>query len=209
MDNLQPVKKTSMSVPEMQKMLGLGKTEAYWLVKKKYFKTVVAGGRMRVLISSFEDWYAKQFTYNKVEGPPPGADLQESTMSLEEFARLLGIAEGTAEELLSKIKLERVTIYGRRRILKSSFDAWYHSQSFYQTVEDQEADRLQYGETITMPEIARLLGVHRNTVYGLVKAGHFDTIKTARTTLVKKESFETWYESQSQYKKRSDTEGVK
>lgn len=150
MDNFQPIRKTSMSVPEMQRMLGLGKTDAYWLVKKKYFKTVVAGGRMRVLISSFEEWYAKQFTYHKVDGPPPGSDLQESTMSLEEFAGRLGITAGTAEELLSKIKLEKVNIYGRRRILRSSFDTWYCSQSFYRTVEDQEADRLQYGETITM-----------------------------------------------------------
>lgn len=31
--------KTSMSVPEMGKMLGLGKVESYWLVKKNYFKT--------------------------------------------------------------------------------------------------------------------------------------------------------------------------
>ena len=29
--------KTSMSVPEMGKMLGLGKVESYWLVKKNYF----------------------------------------------------------------------------------------------------------------------------------------------------------------------------
>ena len=30
--------KTSMSVPEMGKMLGLGKVESYWLVKKNYFE---------------------------------------------------------------------------------------------------------------------------------------------------------------------------
>lgn len=30
-------KRTSMSVPEMGRMLGLGKTESYWLIKKNYF----------------------------------------------------------------------------------------------------------------------------------------------------------------------------
>ena len=35
--------KTSMSVPEMGKMLGLGKVESYWLVKKNYFKTITSG----------------------------------------------------------------------------------------------------------------------------------------------------------------------
>ena len=37
-----------MSVPEMGKMLGLGKVESYWLVKKNYFKTIQVAGRMRV-----------------------------------------------------------------------------------------------------------------------------------------------------------------
>ena len=33
-------KRTSMSVLEMGRMLGLGKTESYWLIKKNYFKTI-------------------------------------------------------------------------------------------------------------------------------------------------------------------------
>ena len=208
MNETQAVRKTSISVPEMQKMLGLGKTEAYWLVKKNYFKTIVAGGRMRVLLSSFEDWYANQFSYYKVDGPLPGAALRETTLSVAEIAQLLGIAEGTAEELLAKIKLGQVVIYGKRRILKNSFETWYRSQSFYRTVSDQEADRQLYGDTVTMPEIARMLGVHRNTIYGLVKAGHFETVKTARTTLVKRDSFERWYQGQNRYKKvRQGKEG--
>ena len=57
--------KTSMSVPEMGKMLGLGKVESYWLVKKNYFKTIQVAGRMRVMLDSFEDWYSGQFHYKK------------------------------------------------------------------------------------------------------------------------------------------------
>lgn len=34
-------KRTSMSVLEMGRMLGLGKTESYWLIKKNYFKTIL------------------------------------------------------------------------------------------------------------------------------------------------------------------------
>src|SRR5699024_4095027 len=70
--------KTSFSVPEMREMLGLGKTEAYWLVKKKYFKTIIVAGRIRVIRDSFEEWYANQYTYQKVGGPPPGADLKDT-----------------------------------------------------------------------------------------------------------------------------------
>ena len=61
--------KTSMSVPEMGKMLGLGKVESYWLVKKNYFKTIQVAGRMRVMLDSFEDWYAGQFHYGWIGCP--------------------------------------------------------------------------------------------------------------------------------------------
>lgn len=46
--------KTSMSVPEMGKMLGLGKVESYWLVKKNYFKTIQVAGRMRVMLDALK-----------------------------------------------------------------------------------------------------------------------------------------------------------
>lgn len=61
-------KRTSMSVLEMGRMLGLGKTESYWLIKKNYFKTILVGNTMRVMIDSFEEWYANQFKYQKVDG---------------------------------------------------------------------------------------------------------------------------------------------
>ena len=61
--------KKSISVPEMGRMLGLGKVESYWLVKKNYFTTIQVAGRMRVMLDSFEDWYAGQFHYKKVGRP--------------------------------------------------------------------------------------------------------------------------------------------
>lgn len=52
-------KKTTMSVPEMQRLLGLGKTDAYWLVKKQCFETAIINGKIRIIIDSFEHWYAR------------------------------------------------------------------------------------------------------------------------------------------------------
>lgn len=92
--------KTSMSVPEMGKMLGLGKVESYWLVKKNYFKTIQVAGRMRVMLDSFEDWYAGQFHYKKVDGTPPGEKWRHTTMSVPEMADLLGLKSGTAYDLV-------------------------------------------------------------------------------------------------------------
>ncbi len=59
--------KTSMSVVEMGHLLGLSKTEAYWLVKKQLFTTITVGKRMRVMIDSFNRWYAGQSHYTKVK----------------------------------------------------------------------------------------------------------------------------------------------
>ena len=50
------VKKT-MSVREARQVLGLGKTESYWLVKKGFFEVIMVGGKMRVVMESFEAWY--------------------------------------------------------------------------------------------------------------------------------------------------------
>ena len=51
---LQARKRTSMSVIEMGKRLGLGKTESYWLIKKNYFQTIMVGKKMRVMIASLK-----------------------------------------------------------------------------------------------------------------------------------------------------------
>lgn len=47
-------KRTTMSVPEMRRMLGLGKTDSYWLVHRQCFETIIVAGKMRVVIDSFE-----------------------------------------------------------------------------------------------------------------------------------------------------------
>ena len=59
------MKKKSMSVREMRRLLGLGKTESYWLVKKNYFDTVIIAGKMRVMIESFETGTPTSFIIRK------------------------------------------------------------------------------------------------------------------------------------------------
>ena len=58
-------KKETMSVREMREILGIKKTDSYWLIKRQYFKTVIVDGKIRVDIKSFEDWYASQEKYHK------------------------------------------------------------------------------------------------------------------------------------------------
>ncbi|MGN0243073.1 MAG: hypothetical protein ACI4CT_03310, partial [Lachnospiraceae bacterium] len=65
-----PAKKW-MSVSEMGELLGLKKTDRYWLVHKNYFETKDFAGKMRINIKSFEKWYANQIKYHKVNGEEP------------------------------------------------------------------------------------------------------------------------------------------
>jgi len=57
---------TSMSVRQMGMLLGLGKTDSYWLIKKNLFKVITVKGRMRIMRDSFEEWYQSQSHYKKV-----------------------------------------------------------------------------------------------------------------------------------------------
>ena len=79
----------TMSVPEMRRLLGIKKTESYWLVHRNFFKTDMIGGRMRIDIESFEKWYANQVKHKKVNGEPPGRELKERTYSFQEAANIL------------------------------------------------------------------------------------------------------------------------
>ena len=61
-------KRTWMTVPEMGKLLGLKKTDRYWLVHKNVFESKEIAGKIRINIASFEKWYANQIKYHKVTG---------------------------------------------------------------------------------------------------------------------------------------------
>ena len=94
-------KKTTMSVPEMRRMLGLRKTDSYWLVHKQCFETVIVKGKMRIVIDSFEHWYANQVKYKKVDGPPPGEELRSYSYSPQELAEELGVSDSIVYDLIS------------------------------------------------------------------------------------------------------------
>ena len=48
--------KMTYTVMEIAKMLGIGRTSAYNLVKENHFKVVKIGAAIRVSKKSFDDW---------------------------------------------------------------------------------------------------------------------------------------------------------
>lgn len=200
--------KTTMSVSEMQRMLGLSKTEAYWLVHKNVFDTIIVEKKMRVVIASFEKWYANQLRRSKVNGPPPGAELRACSLSVKEMSALLGISDDTAYTIIKRDQIETFEVDYWTRIRKDVFEKWYRGQTKYRTIEDQKRDKVLEEAGYTIPEIARMLLVPRNTIYALLdnpkNEGVFETFIVAEKKRVTKQSFEAWYQSQHRYRKLED-----
>lgn len=158
-----------MSVLEMGNLLGLKKTDRYWLVQKNLFETKVVGGKMWVDRASFEDWYANQVKYHKVTGEEPGLKLKVWSYSPREISEMLGICEQGAYELIKRNHIETVTVDGWIRVPKKAFQKWYRKQDRYRTQEDREKDAFMEAASVTMPEMARMLGTTRQKVYYILK----------------------------------------
>lgn len=104
----------------------------------------------------------------------------------------------------TKFSMEFENVLGKRRVTKESFERWYASQTDYRTVEDQELDADIMASTYGLPEMARMLGVHRQTIYYIVANEDFELIKVGRYKRATKESFEKWYHNQTRYQLAED-----
>ena len=134
---------STMSVPTMRQMLGLKKTASYWLIKKQWFDVLTIHGEMRVVISSFETWYANQTHYRKVNGPPPGEELRKKSYSVKDISNLLGIGIDTVYDLIHREKIPySVYQYGQWRVDAAVFQFWYNSQCTYHLVTAEHPNEL-------------------------------------------------------------------
>ena len=107
------------------------------------------------------------------------------------------------QEAMKQIQQAVIVDYWKR-IPKESFQNWYKSQSRYRTKEDREKDALLEDATITMPEMAQLLGTTRSSVYTILdnpKYSHFfEFIVIAEKKRITKESFQKFLKGQDRYK---------
>lgn len=126
--------KKSISVREMREMLGLGKTDSYWLLKKKCFETITVFGKIRILVESFEQWYACQFWYKKVDGTPPGTRYNSETISIADAAQLLGITKASVYDILKQHEIAYCQIGRNRRIYRRSLMDWCQQTKRYRHI---------------------------------------------------------------------------
>ena len=168
--------------------------------------------KMRIVISSFEKWYANQVKYHKVNGPPPGEELCKRSYSILEVAEILKVDSDTVYTLIRQGKLKAETVDFWMRIPKEEFERWYRSQSRHRTTADRERDREIEAQTISIPEMAKLLGVPREKVYWILDCKKYRDCfvieRVADRRRITKASFEAWLLSQSTYQVQPQAEDV-
>ena len=124
-------KGTMMTVKQMGDLLGLKKTERYWLLHKNVFESKNIHGKTMVDVASFEKWYAGQIHYRKVTGEEPGELINAVTYSIHDISEILGISASRVYALIKREQLETVAVDFRMRVPREVFDQWYSSQSHY------------------------------------------------------------------------------
>jgi len=191
-----------MSVAEMRRLLGLGKTDSYWLVHQGFFKTILVNGKMRVVIDSFEEWYAMQTKHHKVTGEEPGIRLRQESYSVQEISELLGISKDQARYIIKNAELPVFKVHCQYQVPKKAFNEWLASQSHY--VLKQEKATALGSNYITMPQMAQRLGVERDTVYSILKSelgkAMIETVTVGDRRYVEVNSFSRWLDNQSKYR---------
>lgn len=206
---LDKTKKT-MSVPEMRRLLGIKKTESYWLVHRNFFQTHIVNGQMRVDIASFEKWYANQVKHKKVNGEEPGAELMKRSYSFRDAANLLGIHSSNLYEIWRDQELETVTVDFTMRIPIEVFEEWYENQIMYQkvgkmpTIGDLEKDYIR------LQDAADLLGITKEKMSVITRASRFKEYFEIRVfedkKWISKNSFQYFLNAQSVYQVVKESE---
>lgn len=182
----------TMTVPQMRKILGLKKTESYWLVHRNFFQTDIVNGHMMIDVESFEKWYANQVKHRKVDGPEPGAELTRMSYSFAEVAEMLGVSGAVVYEIWDKNNLETFTVDFVKRIPKEVFEKWYAGQTRYRKRKHGSHVGAKRSRYISRDEAADMAGVAPATVSRWTEEGYFRFTKTDKILRIRRDSFERW-----------------
>ena len=182
----------TMTVPQMRKILGLKKTESYWLVHRNFFQTDIVNGHMMIDVESFEKWYANQVKHRKVDGPEPVAELTRMSYSFAEVAEMLGVSGAVVYEIWDKNNLETFTVDFVKRIPKEVFEKWYAGQTRYRKRKHGSHVGARRSRYISRDEAAVMAGVTPSTVSRWADEGYFRFTKTDKILRIRRDSFERW-----------------
>ena len=118
-------------------------------------------------------------------------------------AIMRNISEYTVHDIIKRDKIPTVKVDYHRRILKRDYEQWYSSQLKYRNAEDRFRDAVAEMNSITMPEMAHMLGVDRSCVYSILRSAagkkQLNVVAIGGRKRITRDSFENWYKSQNKY----------
>ena len=209
----EQVLRRTMSVPEMRKLLGLKKTESYWLIHRKFFRTETIGGMMRIDLESFEKWYANQVKYRKAGGEEPGKELREKSYSFKEAANILGIHDCDLYDIWKNEKLEYITVDFVRRIPVDIFEKWYADQDIYRKVTHIPTAEELEKNYICLQDAADLLGISREKLAKIARSEEIgrllDSTICNNKRWITRKSFQLFLNAQNVYHIKDDEDKQK
>ena len=215
-----------MTVPEMGKLLGLKKTDRYWLVHKNVFESKEIAGKMRINIASFEKWYDSQSRYRTKEDREKDAIVEEATITMPEMARLLGLTRSQVYQILRNPKyshfFETIVIAEKKRITKENFQKFLEGQDQFHLDPANDYEELAQEQNIalanfrrkklsqtgvrgsngnlgylTFDEASYLAKVSRSLINKWADKGKFKVIKVGGRVRISREDFEAWLEQRN------------
>lgn len=187
----------TLSVAELRRLLNLGKTESYWLIKKEGFEVVTLCGKLRITRKSFDEWYANQTRYSRIDGIPPGTKLRERSYTVPEVAKMLNVDLDTVYDRIHRREFETFLAEYKIRITRKSFEEWCRNRNKTTSPKKPEQKKLcrkaEPKEEIrpkpfyTLDELSEELGVRREYLYRLVRKGAIKAVKQRQGYMISSE----------------------
>lgn len=114
--------RTTMTIKQLGLTLGLKKTALYRLLKSANFEDVRIGHSRRIYRDSFEDWYAHQLHYRKINGEPPGKALGENIITLIEISEKYNVPYEIIHTCARALNIEIIEAGFRKGIKESDLE---------------------------------------------------------------------------------------
>lgn len=100
-------------------------------IDRHHLRADVSSRKVYVRKKDFIDWYTAQMKYHSDDPRLPPVDFTP-TYTIGEIKKLLNIeSRSTIYHIYRRYHLKLIRMDGQTRVVKESFDNWFHSQSIY------------------------------------------------------------------------------
>ena len=160
------------SIQDIASMLMLSKESTHELVHRQKLKVLTINSKHWISKTDFDNWYASQTRYRNAEDREHDRVAEETSMTVPEMGRLLGLDRKEAWKLYRKERqaLELIRIANKPRITMASFTKWYMNQKEYHVM-----PKVSFGNRATMKEYIRpreavaMTSINVHSIYSLLR----------------------------------------